>query len=76
MKRHLSNDIISAFASGKLGAEQLIAVDDHLAACEECRVHPLARAPNLRAELIVAAPSALEHLSFDTLAALCSWRGG
>jgi hypothetical protein len=37
MKTHVSADELARFRGGNLSADELLAIDDHLAACEQCR---------------------------------------
>jgi hypothetical protein len=70
MPEHLEDDDLQRFASGQLGAQALLAADDHLAVCRECRsrLSPIAsRAPALARHL--SQPMAPAHLQYEQLEA-------
>lgn len=72
MDEHLSGDLLGAYARRDLSPAELLAADDHLTSCHECRARlrgsdPIAAWASLRAGL---PPSeAAEHLRYEELAA-------
>lgn len=72
MDEHLSGDRLGAYARRALSPAELLAADDHLSSCDECRARlrggdPVAAWANLRAEL--GASEGAEHLRYEDLAA-------
>jgi anti-sigma factor RsiW len=70
MPEHLEDGDLQRFVSGQLDAQALLAADDHLASCRECRsrLSPLAsRAPALARQL--SGPMAPAHLQYEQLEA-------
>lgn len=75
MTTHLSAEILEQYRGRTLPARELLAADDHLAACESCR-ELAAKAPAsgsafaaLRANLRVAAQFDVDHLAAEQMAA-------
>ena len=69
MSDHPSRDALGRYRTGDLPAEELLAIDAHLARCGECRAHSLAgvdASRELRASL-VSSPAA--HLDYPLLEA-------
>jgi hypothetical protein len=73
---HLTSSLLEQYRKGSLPSAELLAADDHLAACAHCRelasradaVKKNFRA--LAAELHALEPEGAEHLSYERLAAL------
>jgi anti-sigma factor RsiW len=74
MAQHLSGQQIESWRRKTVPPAELLAIDDHLAACEACRSLLLAPEPQaafagLRAEMRAAAREESEHLASELLAA-------
>lgn len=67
---HLTIDLLNRYSNGNLAGEELLAADDHLCACEDCRRKLAGQAEPAVAfvqTLLKADNRAHTHLSYDQL---------
>lgn len=72
MVEHLSGDRLQAYARRRLPSEELLAADDHLSSCPECRAQIPESATDAALAKVRAAAVSLEptaHLRYEDLAA-------
>jgi hypothetical protein len=69
--RHLSSQEAADYARAALSADELLRIDDHLAACADCRAHvralPEVDAAAALREVLTPGAQPLEHVSYEQL---------